>query len=118
MQSSKVVIPVGSERYIGSSQRVLNLQESVRMVVAVSMHFRAGCFSTCRVGMGHRSGLVGEGVAHIQVFIGGFNNRKLTGKITYRKQKADDSRSQTEKQIPADRAVPRGRQIPCLYPMT
>ena len=70
------------------------------MVVAVSMHFRAGCFSTCRVGMGHRSGLVGEGVAHIQVFIGGFNNRKLTGKIAYRKQKADDSRSQTEKQIP------------------
>ena len=51
------------------------------MVVAVSMHFRAGCFSTCRVGMGHRSGLVGEGVAHIQVFIGGFNNRKLTGKL-------------------------------------
>ena len=33
-------------------------------------------------------------------FIGGFNNRKLTGKIAYRKQKADDSRSQTEKQIP------------------
>ena len=61
------------------------------MVVAVSMHFRAGCFSTCRVGMGHRSGLVGEGVAHVQVFIGGFNNRKLTGKITYRKQKADNS---------------------------
>lgn len=44
--------------------------------------------------------LVGEGVAHVQVFIGGFNNRKLTGKIAYRKQKADDSRSQTEKQIP------------------
>ena len=58
---------------------MLYFQESVRMVVAVSIHFRAGCFSTCRVGMGHRSGLVGEGVAHIQVFIGGFNNRKLTG---------------------------------------
>ena len=41
--------------------------------------------------------LVGEGVAHVQVFIGGFNNRKLTGKIAYRKQKADDSRSQTRK---------------------
>ena len=46
------------------------------------------------------SHLIGKGVAHVQVFIGGFNNRKLTGKIAYRKQKADDSRSQTEKQIP------------------
>ena len=78
MQSSKVVIPVGSERYIGSSQRVLNLQESVRMVVAVSMHFRAGCFSTCRVGMGHRSGLVGEGVAHIHDHDGHHPVRNLT----------------------------------------
>ena len=50
------------------------------MVLAVSMHFRAGCFSACRVGMGHRSGLVGEGVAHVQVFIGGLDNRKLAGK--------------------------------------
>ena len=31
-----------------------------------------------RYNMSH---LVGEGVAHVQVFIGGFNNRKLTGKI-------------------------------------
>ena len=37
---------------------MLHFQESVRMVVAVSIHFRAGCFSACRVGMGHCSRLV------------------------------------------------------------
>ena len=37
---------------------MLYFQESVRMVVAVSIHFRAGCFSACRVGMGHCSRLV------------------------------------------------------------
>ena len=50
-------------------------------------------------GQYNMSHLVGEGVAHVQVFIGGLDDRKLAGKNAYRKQKADDSRSQTEKQI-------------------
>lgn len=41
---------------------MLHLQESVRMVVAVNMHLRAGCFSACRMSMCYRSRFVRKNV--------------------------------------------------------
>ena len=62
LQAPQIVISVGSKRDLCSSQRMLNLGKSVRMVVTVSVHFRTCGLSACRMGMRHRSRVVRKSI--------------------------------------------------------
>ncbi|WP_366049824.1 hypothetical protein [uncultured Bacteroides sp.] len=62
LQAPQVVIHVRGKRHLRPSQRMLDLGESVRMVIAVSVCFRPAVLPACRVRMRHRQRLVRKGI--------------------------------------------------------
>ena len=65
LQAPQVVIHVRGKCHLRVSQRMLDLGESVRMVIAVGIDFRPCGLSTCRVRMRHRGRLVRKGIGRI-----------------------------------------------------
>ena len=62
LQTTKVIISIGSKRHLRPSQCMLHLGEPVCMVIAVSVCFRPAVLPACRVRMRHRGRLVRKGI--------------------------------------------------------